>query len=626
MRRHRFAGALTSLLLGAVLMVPATAAAAPAVPQSPLPVPAETPQAAADSGETIVHLFQWTWDAVADECEDFLGPNGFGGVQVSPPQEHVVIPFAEGGNYPWWQDYQPVSYRIDNTRRGTAEEFEAMVTTCRDNGVKIYADAIINHMTGNGSGTGSAGSGWSKYNHSDLFGDGSASYGYDDFGPCYETISDWNDKWAVQNCQLLELADLNTGDPQVRAQIRRYLNGLVDLGVAGFRVDASKHVPEAHIGDIFNNLNDVPVFGGKPHVYHEVYGDATVPYTAYTPYGQVTNFDYKRDVSASFANGDITKLTSMPNYGGLTSSQATVFIDNHDTQRYEPTLTFKNGDRYYLATAFMLAHPYGTPVVMSSYDFGDNQTEGPPSVGESGGNPAGWITEDADCSSAAWVCEHRHPTVAGMADFRNSVGKTDVIRRGEEGQSRVAFDRGDRGFAAFNAGDGTWNLTATTNLPDGTYDNAAGSGSATVSAGRVTVQVPANGAVALHVDGVCDDPDECGGGDDGGGGGSDPGCSIVGAEFYVEAHTYYGQEVYVVGSIPELGSWNPTSGVKLGTDEAEYPWWGGSTRLPVGIAFEYKFVKVDGAGNVEWESGNNRVATGDDSAGGCKQVFTEFWK
>ena len=30
----------------------------------------------------IVHLFEWHWDTIADECETFLGPNKFAGVQV----------------------------------------------------------------------------------------------------------------------------------------------------------------------------------------------------------------------------------------------------------------------------------------------------------------------------------------------------------------------------------------------------------------------------------------------------------------------------------------------------------------------------------------------------------------
>lgn len=32
---------------------------------------------------TIVHLFEWRWSDIAAECERFLAPKGFGGVQVS---------------------------------------------------------------------------------------------------------------------------------------------------------------------------------------------------------------------------------------------------------------------------------------------------------------------------------------------------------------------------------------------------------------------------------------------------------------------------------------------------------------------------------------------------------------
>lgn len=31
---------------------------------------------------TMVHLFEWKWSNIADECERFLGPFGYGGVQV----------------------------------------------------------------------------------------------------------------------------------------------------------------------------------------------------------------------------------------------------------------------------------------------------------------------------------------------------------------------------------------------------------------------------------------------------------------------------------------------------------------------------------------------------------------
>jgi alpha-amylase len=38
-----------------------------------------------DGRTVIVHLFNWRWDDIATECEQFLGPNKFCGVQVSPP-------------------------------------------------------------------------------------------------------------------------------------------------------------------------------------------------------------------------------------------------------------------------------------------------------------------------------------------------------------------------------------------------------------------------------------------------------------------------------------------------------------------------------------------------------------
>ena len=61
---------------------------------------------------------------------------------------------------------------------------------------------------------------------------GADRYGYADFGPCYTPITNWNSKSEVQNCELLDLADLNTADPEVRRKIAKYMNSVIDLGVA----------------------------------------------------------------------------------------------------------------------------------------------------------------------------------------------------------------------------------------------------------------------------------------------------------------------------------------------------------------------------------------------------------
>ena len=96
-----------------------------------------------DGRSVFTHLFEWKWTDIAAECERFLGPKGFGGIQVSPPNEHANVnnPYR-----PWWQRYQPVSYKIQS-RSGSEAEFRDMVNRCNAAGVRIYVDAVINHMS-----------------------------------------------------------------------------------------------------------------------------------------------------------------------------------------------------------------------------------------------------------------------------------------------------------------------------------------------------------------------------------------------------------------------------------------------------------------------------------------------
>src|SRR5687768_6790300 len=58
------------------------------------------------SRSVYVHLFEWKWADIASECETWLGPKGFGAVQISPPNDHARV---TSPNRPWWEVYQPVS-------------------------------------------------------------------------------------------------------------------------------------------------------------------------------------------------------------------------------------------------------------------------------------------------------------------------------------------------------------------------------------------------------------------------------------------------------------------------------------------------------------------------------------
>ena len=533
----------------------------------------------------FVHLFEWKWTDIAKECENFLGPKGYAAVQVSPPQEHV-----QGSQ--WWTRYQPVSYKIES-RSGTRAEFANMVTRCKAVGVDIYVDAVINHMTGVGSGTGVANSSYTSYAYPGI-------YSNWDFHHCgrngNDDIANYGDRWEVQNCELVNLADLDTGAEYVRGKLAAYLNDLTGMGVAGFRIDAAKHMATADVGNIVGRV------ANSPYIYQEVIDQGGEPITAgeYVANGDVTEFKYSQELGRVFFSGQLSWLSNFGTpWGFMPSDQAIVFSDNHDNQRGHGggghVLTYKDGKLYELGNIFELAWPYGYPQVMSSFDFA-NGDQGPPSspVYASGSNTA-------NCGSA-WQCEHRIRGIANMVGFRNyTAAAFSTSNWWSNGNNQIAFSRGALGFVAINREGGSLNRTFQTGLAAGTYcdvihgdfANGACSGPTVVvdGAGNATITVATMDAVALH----------------GGAKLATPPAATVAVTFNENASTVYGQNIYVVGNVAALGSWNAANAVLLSS--AGYPIWSKTINLPANTAIAYKYIKRDGAGNVIWESGADRTFT-----------------
>ena len=69
-----------------------------------------------DDPGVIANLWEWNWPSVARECTDQLGPAGYGGVQVAPPQDSVKRQHLGDGSdtilHPWWEVYQAVDYAL----------------------------------------------------------------------------------------------------------------------------------------------------------------------------------------------------------------------------------------------------------------------------------------------------------------------------------------------------------------------------------------------------------------------------------------------------------------------------------------------------------------------------------
>ena len=564
---------------------------------------------APDGGDVIANLFEWNWTSVASECTGVLGPKGYGAVQVAPPQDSIRL---AGSSHSWWDVYQPVGYDL-NSRMGTEAQFQAMVTACHSAGVKVYADAVINHMSGNDqSSTDSYGG--------DSFNVSSKSYSQvpytsADFhtspANCPNSnmqISDWNSQQQVQECDLENLADLYTETDDVRAKIAGYLNKLIGYGVDGFRVDSAKHINQADMANIESRLSNT-LWGQRPYVLQEVAlgGSGNLAPAAFEGNGSVIGFDYADALKSQF-QGNIANLRTFGQSGLEPSASDGAMVANHDTERDGSTLNYKNGSQYTLATEFMLARGYGNqPTVYSGFAF-NSSDDSPPA------DANGYVTA-TDCSSSAWVCTDRVQGIANLVGWHNAAQGASVANWWDNGNNTIAFSRGSKAWIALNNSGSAVTQTFTTGLAAGTYcDVIHGSVSGSTcsgptvsvnSSGQATVTVPAGDSVALYAQtGASTSP---------------PPSSGTVAETFTVGGAPSGQNVYLVGSIAALGSWAPGSAIPLTQSGSA---WTGTVNLPAGTAFEYKYIEKDSSGNVTWEPGANRSATTGSSAGSLSDTWS----
>lgn len=95
--------------------------------------------------------------------------------------------------------------------------------------------------------------------------------------------------------------------------------------------------------------------------------------------------------------------------------------------------------------------------------------------------------------------------------------------------------------------------------------------------------------------------------------------------FHVQADTLMGENIYIVGNIPELGNWNPDKCTEAMLNP-NYPEWFLPVSVPVGTTIEFKFIKKDANGTITWESGENRVITSSPESAGSIDTEVYTWR
>ncbi|WP_431921185.1 carbohydrate-binding module family 20 domain-containing protein [Nonomuraea jabiensis] len=556
---------------------------------------AATPASAAvtlNDSEVTANLWEWNWNSVSAACTNHLGPAGYGAVQVAPPQESVSLPNAREGVHPWWEVYQPVSYKLES-RFGNRAQFAAMVTACHNAGVRVYVDAVVNHMAGTnneGGVTGYAGSSFTGYSYPQVpYGNGDFHHPGDNC-PTGGEISDWNNESQVVSCELLSLADLYTEKDYVRGKIAGYLNDLVGLGVDGFRVDAVKHIKKADFANILSRVSNTTAENKRPYVAQEIFDGASndaLKARAFIGNGDVLDFSYAKGIKAQF-QGSISNLANIGGWN-LDAPSANVFamVTNHDLERDGVTLSYKNGSDYTLANYFVLAYPHGKPSVYDSFPW-TNRHQSPPA------NSGGFVT---DTSCGAWNCLSQTQGIKGMVGWANAAKSVKSVSDFKVVNNNViGFRRGDRAWIGINDSGSPVTSTFATGLANGDYcDVISGSASAagctgtkiTVSGGQASVTIPANNAVALHVNAKAN-------------------AAQVATTFTATATLAAGQSLYVVGNVPALGGGSIANAIPMIASGGAHT---ATVDLPANTAVSYKYLIKNGTAFVEQEAANRTFTT-----------------
>jgi alpha-amylase len=290
----------------------------------------------------ILHLFDWRFADVRRELPA-IAAEGFGAVQVSPPQKSIDSP-------EWWGRYQPIDHTRIEGPLGSEQELRELVATahaCRPR-LSVVVDVVLNHMAESCPQR--------------------ATLSYPRFGPEHfhpQAAIDWNSVESIRTGWVgygPDLPDLRTELPYVRAEARRYLDLLLDCGADGFRLDAVKHIEPEFFAEVLAGLpRSLKVYG--EYVLQPGHGPVM---QTYVPHMRLMDFEgLQRLADTLRPGGDMRRLLEpgAAADGALLPNQAIAFVTNHDLEFGEYGGFGLPAEALPIAHAFTLCRP-GVPALV----------------------------------------------------------------------------------------------------------------------------------------------------------------------------------------------------------------------------------------------------------------------
>ncbi len=422
---------------------------------------------ASTNTDVILHAWSWNFPEIASNIKKAKDA-GFTMIQISPVQncynpegssKKIFDDKVTEGN--WYYYYQPTDWKIGNQILGSKAQMQAMMDSAAKYNMKIIVDVLPNHTAFDidevSDDLVKAAGGRDKLYHSGGM----------------RPVEDYNDRMQCTLWGSGGLPDVNTENPAFQKYFLKFINELLDMGVAGFRYDTAKHigvhsdpvdnacgVKENDFWDVVTGRKAVKGLKlSKPYedlfVYGEVLQDKNVPEKEYADYMGLTASSYGHVLREMLDKGSANGIDLKDWRHQISPEFLTTWVESHDTYANAHESAHLTDDQIRTAWVFLTARQNGVPLFFSRpYGSTRDAYWGDNILGKRGND------------------EFFHPEVSAVNHFRQEMkGEKEDIRVSDNGKI-LLVNRGKKGAALINLDKYAGNVELPTGLPDGTYRDA----------------------------------------------------------------------------------------------------------------------------------------------------------
>ncbi len=480
------------------------------------------------------------------------------------------------------------------THYGTLTQLQSCIAALHGQGVQVYEDMVMNHLTSADAQEQFTVGGTSYNVYTSFTYPGRANkystyqWHYYNFNGTQQAPNNGWYQWNAWDFQPYANGDAydNLLGSEIRYADQNQVNETISwgnwmtttLGLDGYRLDATKHLLTSFVNSWLDNVKGS---SGRFAVSEAWFRNLTdLNNYASATGGRTSLFDVPLHYTfADMSNGNGTWDMRGLQFAGFTEANGALsvsFVDNHDTDQTGGALYSPVANLKLLAYSYILTREKGYPCVFYKdyYNYGlGAQLKTLIGIRQAHGFGSGYeytSADDADVYAYSRAGDASH------------TGLLELLNDGSNAASKALTTP----FKNATLTDLTGNTTGTVTT------DANGLGTFPVNARSYAVWVP-------------------------GGSGTTGNTSVKFTINY--SNTVSGQNLYLVGSTAQLGSWNTANAIQL--SGAAYPNWTVTVPLTTGTNVLYKYFRKDGSGNILWEGDPNNSVT----PSGSSQNVTDTW-